>query len=198
MKRLKLFTIFIAMLFLFFAQASAWAATANKPIIQKNCLKCHQQSYSKMENILAGNLNSKSMKANTIQVKINNRLELVKFSPDVKVKNIPDLKSLKGKVALRVHYETIGPDRVATEIVVKPKIKVPENQLIEVKELAKLVAQGPQKGGYTLADSRPAGGFQKGHIPTAISVPFPKMKEMTDKLPKDKNQLLIFYCEGYR
>ena len=198
MKRFKIFTVISVMAFLFFAQASVWAATANKPMVQKNCLNCHQQSFGKMENILAGNLSSKSMKANTIQLKINDRLELVKFGPDVKVKNIPDLKSLQGTVALRVHYETVGQDRVATEIVVKPKIKVPPNQLIELKELAKLVAQGPQKGDYTLVDSRPPGGFMKGHIPTAISVPFPKMKEMTDKLPKDKNQLLIFYCQGYR
>ena len=197
MKQFKIFSVIILVAFSFFAQPSVWAATGNKPMIQNNCLNCHQ-SFSEMDNILAGNLSSKSMKAHTIQIKINDRLELVKFGPDVKVENIPDIKALKGAVALRVHYETVGQDRVATEIVVKPKIKVPENQLIEVKELAKLVAQGPQKGGYTLVDSRPAGGFMKGHIPTAISVPFPKMKEMTDKLPKDKNQLLIFYCEGYR
>ena len=197
MKRFKIFSVIILVAFSFFAQPSVWAATGNKPMIQNNCLNCHQ-SFSEMDNILAGNLSSKSMKAHTIQIKINDRLELVKFGSDVKVENIPDIKALKGAVALRVHYETVGQDRVATEIVVKPKITVPENQLIEVRELAKLVAQGPQKGGYTLADSRPAGGFMKGHIPTAISVPFPRMKEMTDKLPKDKNQLLIFYCEGYR
>ncbi len=197
MKRLITFTGIFIMTFLLLAQTSVWAAVGAKPMIQNNCLNCHQ-SFSKMENILAGNLSSKSMKAHTIQVKINDRLELLKFGPDVKVKNIPDIKSLTGAVALRVHYETVGQNRVATEIVVKPKIKVPENQLIEVKELAKLVALGPEKGNYTLVDSRPAGGFMKGHIPTAISVPLPKMKEMTDKLPKDKNQLLIFYCEGYR
>jgi hypothetical protein len=197
MKRLKIFAAILIMALLFFAPPGVWAANANKPMIQNNCLKCHQ-SFSKMENILAGNLSSKSMKAHTIQLKINDRLELVKFGPDVKVENIPDIEALKGAVALRVHYETVGQNRVATEIVVKPKIKVPENQLIGVRELVKLVAQGPQKGGYTLMDSRPAGGFMKGHIPTAISVPFPKMKEMTDKFPKDKDQLLIFYCQGYR
>ena len=197
MKRLNIFSAIFIVTVLFSAQASVWAADGQKAMVQKNCLNCHQ-SFSDMENILAGNLSSKSMKANTIQIKINDRLELLKFGPDVKVQNIPDIKALKGEVALRVHYKTVGQDRVATEIVVKPKIKVPENQIIEVKELAKLVAQGPQKGGYTLIDSRPLGGFMKGHIPTAISVPFPKMQEMTDKLPQDKNQLLIFYCQGYR
>jgi hypothetical protein len=183
--------------FLFLAQAGGWAAVGNKAMVQKNCLNCHQ-NFGKMENVLAGNLSSKSMKAHTLQVKINDRLELLKFGPDVKVKNIPDMKALQGTVALRVHYENVGQDRVAKEIVVKPKIKVPENQLINVKELAELVAQGPQKGNYMLVDSRPGPGYMKGYIPTAISVPLPKMKEMTDKLPEDKNQLLIFYCEGYR
>jgi Rhodanese-like domain len=197
MKHFKPFTLFFIITILFILQTGVWAAGATQPMIQKNCLKCHQ-GFNKMENILAGNLSSKSMKAHTIQVKINNRLELVKFDPDVKVQNIPDIKALKGAPALRVHYKTVGHDRVATEIVVKPKIKVPENQLIEVKELAELVTQGPQKGAYTLVDSRPTGAYMKGHIPTAISVPFPKMEEMADKFPKDKNQLLVFYCQGYR
>ncbi len=197
MKRFNIFSVIFIAAVLIFIQTNVWAAVGLKTMVQNNCLNCHE-GFGKMENILAGNLSSKSMKANTIQIKINDRLELLKFGPDVKVQNIPDIKALKGAPALRVHYKTVGPDRVATEIVVKPKIKVPENQLIEVKELAQLVAQGPQKGGYTLVDSRPMGGFMKGHIPTAISIPFPKMKEMTDKLPQDKNQLLIFYCQGYR
>jgi hypothetical protein len=197
MKRLSILSAILIAAVLFFVQTSVWATGGQKPMVQKNCLNCHQ-SFNDIENILAGNLSSKSMKANTIQIKINDRLELLKFGPDVKVENIPDMKALKGAPALRVHHKTVGPDRVATEIVVKLKIKVPDNQLIEVKELAKLVAQGPQKGGYTLVDSQPIGGFMKGHIPTAISIPFPKMKEMSDKLPQDKSQMLIFYCQGYR
>ena len=197
MKRFITLTGILMAAFLLLAPAGGWAAVGNKTMVQKNCLNCHQ-NFGKMENVLAGNLSSKSMKAHTLQVKINDRLELLKFGPDVKVKNIPDMKALTGTVALRVHYENVGQDRVAKEIVVKPKIKVPEDQLIDVKELAELVAQGPQKGNYTLVDSRPGPGYMKGYIPTAISVPLPKMKEMTDKLPKDKNQLLIFYCEGYR
>ena len=122
----------------------------------------------------------------------------MKFTSETKVKNVPGIKSLKGTVAMRVYYKEVGKDRVATKIVAKPKIKVPKEQLIKVDDLAKLVAQGPEKGGYTLMDSRPGAGYSKGHIPTAISMPFSKMEEMKDKLPKDKNQLVIFYCQGYR
>jgi rhodanese-related sulfurtransferase len=57
---------------------------------------------------------------------------------------------------------------------------------------------GKQKGEYTLVDSRPGNLYMTAHIPTAISIPFPKMKEMMAKLPKDKNRRVIFYCEGFR
>jgi len=176
---------------------NGWAVVDTAPKVQKNCMNCHQK-FGKMKNVLAGNLSGKSLKANTIQLKINNRLELVKFTPETKVRNVPDMKALKGGMAMRVHYETMGSDHVATKIVVKPKIKVPPEQLIKVKELTVLVDKGPEKGAYTLVDSRPMPGYMKGHIPTAISMPFPKMKEMMHKLPQDKDQLVIFYCQGYR
>jgi len=176
---------------------NVWAAADTAPKVQKNCMKCHQ-NFGKMKNVMAGNLSSASMKANTIQMKINNRLEMVKLTPDTKVSNVPDMEALKSGMAMRVHYKTMGSDLVATKIVVKPKIKVPPEQLVKVKELTALVEKGPEKGGYTLVDSRPKPGYMKGHIPTAISIPFPKMKEMMDKLPKDKDQLVIFYCQGYR
>jgi len=197
MKRMKsMFGILTATLLLC-ALPNAWAAVDTSPIVQNNCMNCHQ-NFGKMKNVIAGNLSGKSMKANSIQMKIGSRLEMVKFTPETKISNIPDMKSLKGGMAMRVHYELKGSDRVATKIVVKPKIKVPPEQLINVKELTKLIEMGPEKGAYTLVDSRPGPGYLKGHLPTAISIPFPKMKEMLDKLPKDKDRLVIFYCQGYR
>ena len=177
--------------------SGAWAAVDKSTMVQNNCMKCHQ-NFGKMKNIIAGNLSGKSMKANSIQMKIGGRLEMVRFTPETKISNIPDIKALKSGMALRVHYEVEGSDKIAKRIVVKPKIKVPPEQLIEAKELAKLVEKGPEKGAYTLVDSRPGAGYMKGHIPTAISIPFPKMKDMLDKLPKEKDSLVIFYCQGYR
>ena len=195
-RKLGMFVILMAALAVFALQG-AWATADKAPVVQKNCMKCHQ-NFGKMNNIMAGNLGNTSLKANSIQLKINNRLEIVKFTSETKISNVPDMKSLKGGMAMRVHYDVEGNDRVATKIVVKPKIKVPPEQLIKVKELTKLIEKGPEKGAYTLIDSRPTPGYMKGHIPTAISVPFPKMKEMMAKLPKEKNQLVIFYCQGYR
>ena len=195
-RKKSMFGILTAMLLLC-ALPNTWAAVDTSPIVQNNCMNCHQ-NFGKMKNVIAGNLSGKSMKANSIQMKIGSRLEMVKFTSETKISNIPDIKSLKGGMALRVHYEVAGSDRVATRIVVKPKIKVPPEQLINVKELTRLIEKGPEEGAYTLVDSRPGPGYMKGHLPTAISIPFPKMKEMLDKLPKEKDHLVIFYCQGYR
>ena len=197
MKRMKnMFGILTATLLLW-ALPNTWAAVDTSPIVQNNCMKCHQ-NFGKMENVIAGNMSGKSMEANSIQMKINNRLEMIKFTPETKISNVPDMNSLKGGMAMRVHYEIKGSDRVAKKIVVKPKIKVPPEQLINVKELTELINMGPEKGAYTLVDSRPTPGYLKGHIPTAISIPFPKMKQMLEKLPEEKDRLVIFYCQGYR
>ena len=62
-----------------------------------------------------------------------------------------------------------------------------------VKQYAKL----PQPEGVLIVDSRPyKSKYVKGHIPTAISIPNSQFEKKTDLLPKDKNALLIFYCEG--
>jgi len=199
MKHLKTLTVLLFAFAFLFPYHHVWAKTAPKApaTVSKGCMNCHKE-YKTMKDILAGNFKSRSRKASSIQLKINKRMQLVKYTADTTVKNVPNIKALKEPMPLRVHYKKVGEDLVATEIVVKPKMKVPEEQLLNTKEMAKLVALGPEKGGYTLVDSRPPIKYQEGHIPTAISIPFPKMKKMKDRLPKDKNQLLIFYCEGMR
>ena len=48
-----------------------------------------------------------------------------------------------------------------------------------------------------IVDSRPKKPkYDKGHIPTAISIPDSQFDKLKGKLPEDKNALLIFYCGG--
>jgi len=55
----------------------------------------------------------------------------------------------------------------------------------------------PRPESSLIIDSRPMRPkYDKGYIPTAISIPHTKFDKMVDKLPKDKNTLLIFYCGG--
>jgi rhodanese-related sulfurtransferase len=56
-----------------------------------------------------------------------------------------------------------------------------------------------KKTDMALIDSRPKRKkYDKGHIPTAISIPDMRFDKMTAELPQDKDKLLVFYCGGYK
>ena len=75
---------------------------------------------------------------------------------------------------------------------------MPEENIISTRELERLVAIGPEKGNHTLVASHGKAAFDELHIPTAISIPVFKMAKLKNKLPKDKERLLVFYCDGFR
>ncbi len=57
----------------------------------------------------------------------------------------------------------------------------------------------PMSKEVMLIDARPyKPKFVKGHIPMAVSIPDSQFDKMTDKLPADKNTLLIYYCGGVK
>lgn len=63
----------------------------------------------------------------------------------------------------------------------------------------KQYAEPPRDEKVMIIDSRPyKPKYFKGHIPMAISIPDTKFDQMTDKLPADKDALLIFYCGGLK
>ena len=64
-----------------------------------------------------------------------------------------------------------------------------------VKEHVKI----PMQEGVMLIDARPKRAkYDNGHIPMAVSIPDSQFDKMVAKLPKDKNALLIYYCQGLK
>lgn len=180
-----------------FTGIPAFEALAGEELVSKRCLACHAD-YKNTPDIAAGDFDSLSIKAKTFQVTLEGQKYLFKFRDDTEVVNAEGMKGLKAPVPVRVHFSRAGADLVASRIVAKPKIKVPDEQLVSTKEMEKLVSMGPEKGNFILVDSRPDVKFNEGHIPGAISIPFPKMSELSGRLPKDKSAPIIFYCEGFR
>ncbi|MBU1154998.1 MAG: hypothetical protein KJ921_04070, partial [Proteobacteria bacterium] len=108
----------------------------------KKCLKCHTE-IKDMKNVVAGDFQSRSGKAKSISVEVAPGKNIIlKFTPQTTVTNVPNIKALKKPIPVQVTYKKEGSDFVATAIVAKPVIKVPESQLIDAKALAALVAQG--------------------------------------------------------
>ena len=141
-----------------------------------------------------GPVEGRSNKAKTISITVGQgdaaKTMMVRF--DDQTEGLEYAK--KGEAAI-IRWEQRGEDKYAT--VIKPKLaKLPEGiSEIQTEELYKMVQDHVT---MVLADSRPGMRYSQGHLPGAVSIPVPLLKEQKEAvLPKDKNALIVFYCGGY-
>ncbi len=175
------------------------AAPQAKATMAKICSNCHQPEPGS----LRGNFDSVAYKTQSIQLKIDEATEILKFDKaSLKVANVKGenasepLRDIKKGKEVRIEYTEKDGKKFATRVIAKPPIKVAPEKLMSTAQVEKLVAMGPEKGKYILIDARPAPKFMEGAIPTAVNIPFPAFEKMVDKLPKDKNALIVYYCAG--
>jgi Rhodanese-like domain len=181
-------------------KAAAPAAPQAKPTVAKVCANCHQPQ----PGTIRGNFDSVAYKTKSIQVKIDETTEILRFDDTVQIANVQapadspnePLRALKKGKEVRLDYTEKDGKKFATAVIVKPAIKVAPEKLAKTEDIEKLVAQGPEKGKYMLIDARPLPRFQEGGIPTAVNIPFPAFEKMKDKLPADKSMLIVYYCAG--
>lgn len=184
------------------AQAPAAPATpvaAAKLSMPPICGTCHKPEPS----VVRGYFESVAFKSQSMQLGMGGPTEIVRFDPKaLKVidagesKPVEHLRDIKKNHEARIEYVEKDGVKLATAIEFKGPIKTPPEKLIAYADVEKLVALGPDKGAFTLVDSRPLPRFQEGTIPGAINLPFPTFDKMTDRLPKEKDKLLIFFCQG--
>jgi hypothetical protein len=121
---------------------------------------------------------------------------VVKLTDQTKLENAKGYRDITGDNALKIAFEEKPDGYYAQKVTVKPPLKVPDNQLLSTQEMEKLVALGPASGKFVLLDSRPPYRFQEERIPGAQNMPLPNFDKLTNLLPQDKGQMVIFYCQG--
>ena len=66
---------------------------------------------------------------------------------------------------------------------------------VSAEHVAKLIAENIS----VIIDARPQKTkFNKGHIPTAVNIPFSQFEALKGKLPRDLDTPVIFYCGGLK
>ncbi|MBI5846821.1 MAG: rhodanese-like domain-containing protein [Nitrospirae bacterium] len=173
---------------------TAGLSLAEKPTVLAPCKQCHQSE----KDLVRGTLVSVSEKFKTINVQVGQKLVwIIKYGEDLKITGADKLSSISKDKEIGIKFTGDEKKPYAVSLSVKPPAKVAPEKLVPADELSKLVAMGPEKGGYMLIDSRPKPRFNEGHIPHAISLDNTKFNELKDKLlPKEKDILIIFYCGG--
>ena len=168
-------------------------AEGAKPKVLKPCMQCHADT---PDNGIRGKLGSVSMKAETIKVDTGGASWLVNFDEDTDLTGAEAINKIgAGKEILVTYYEEDGA-LYAESVDVKAPAKLDPAMLIKVDDLAPLIEQGPEKGNFAIVDARPGKLFLEGHIPGAISIYDAQFDKNLDKLPKNKDNLLVFYCGG--
>ena len=168
-------------------------AEGAKPKVLKPCMQCHADT---PDNGIRGRLGSVSMKAETIKVDTGGASWLVNFDEDTDLSGAEALNKIgAGKEVLITYYEEDGA-LYAESVDVKQPAQLDPALLIKIDELAPLIEQGPEKGNFTIVDARPGKLFVQGHIPGAISIYDAQFDKNLDKLPENKDDLLVFYCGG--
>ena len=174
-------------------------AAAAKPTMAKICTNCHTPQTGS----LRGNFDSVAYKTQSIQIKLDGQAEILRFDPaSLQVENVKGenpgepLRDIPKGKEVRVEYTEKDGKKFATRVISKPPIKIPDEKLMKTEEVEKLVAMGPEKGKYTLIDARPPVKFMEGSIATAINIPFVAFDKMVDKLPKEKDALIVYFCQG--
>lgn len=66
--------------------------------------------------------------------------------------------------------------------------------VIDAEQLKAWIDQGRK---MLLIDSRVASEYKEAHIPTAVNIPAPVMDQYREKLPRDHEHPVVFYCNGW-
>lgn len=162
------------------------------PTIHKSCALsgCHGPAPSEFR----GNIVSVSGKAELIQIDTGKVIE-VKFDDNTKVVNWNQpLNKLGRGTPVKIVYTQKDGKYYATLVSVKPPMSVPPEQRVGLEEVKKIWSN---KEGL-IVDVRPKAKYDEGHIPGSINIYMPELDKHLDKLPKDKNALIVMYCEGPR
>jgi len=181
------------------ALGAADAATP-RPASAKICTTCHTTAPDN----LRGNFDNLALKNHSFQMKLDERTEVLRFdratlkvvTPEPAADLDAALKGIAKGHEVRVQFTEQDGVKTAVALFAKPPVKLDARETISLDELQALVALGPETGKYHLFDSRPAPRFMEGAIPTALNLPFPAFDKHVDKLPADKQALVIFYCSG--
>jgi rhodanese-related sulfurtransferase len=173
------------------------AASAAKPVMPAVCTSCHKPEAG----VVRGYFDNVAFKSQSIQLNLGNTTEILRFDPKtVKVldagdpKKVEHLRDVKKGHEARIEFTEKDGVKTVAAIDFKGPIKIAQNKLIFYPEIEKIVASGSHN--VTLIDSRPLPRFQQGTIPFSINLPYPQFDKFLDRLPKEKDKLLVFFCQG--
>lgn len=192
MKRKRLLTSLLAVAMLF--AAGSVSAENSKARISSICSECHKDD----SQTIRGTLVPGSQTNDSFQVLAGKDVWSVRYDKTSKLNKVATIRDLPDEKAVKVRFRTEDNGRVyAEELSYKSNygFKNP-NDVISISEVVELLKKDPKEGNYVIFDSRGYDNYIEGHLPAAVLLPHYQFQPFKDRMPADKNTLIVAYCRG--
>lgn len=175
--------------------SSVPVAASIKAQVSETCKSCHKSDGS----TLWGFVRAGSQKDDYFQVQVDGDVWELAYDKSTKLaKNLTTIKELANEKIVMVRFKKDDNKLIATYVSYKtPPSFIPPDDVIETEELVKLLNQNPKDANYIIFDVRGVSNYQEDHIPMAQNLPIYRFFKFKDRLPKDKNTLIVAYCNSY-
>jgi hypothetical protein len=172
------------------------AAAKEKILPVWNCTGCHQPAAEELWGTLVpGSQTDNSFKVQTSAKEIWH----IRYDQNSKLNKMATARDLADEKAVKIMFNDEGGKKgYAREMSYKPNYGFKDSaDIITINEVSQILKKGPKEGNYVIFDSRGHDNYIEGHLPNAVLLPHYQFQEYKDRLPADRNTLIISYCRGY-
>jgi hypothetical protein len=159
------------------------------------CAECHKDDGKTIWGALAPG----SQQEGSFTVQAGKDLWNVRYDKSSKLKKLGTVRDLADEKAVKVVFRSEEGGEVYAEALSYKSnysFKNPDDTITSA-EVLELLKKSPKKGKYVIFDSRGYDNYIEGHLPGAVLLPNYRYQAFKDRMPKDKNTLIVAYCRGY-
>lgn len=173
---------------------TAGAAMAGN-LVSENCTNCHQSD----GDTIIGTIVPGTQTDTTVEVTTGNKIWKVRYDKQSKLDSFLSARELRDEKAVFVEFsKESGGGVYAEEMSYKPSYNFHSlDNVITMSEVGQVLEKSPEEGNYMIVDARGYDNFIEGHLPNATLIPYYRLSEFKDRLPADKNTMIIGYCRGF-
>jgi|GEM_PF-3003789 len=134
----------------------------------------------------------------SVEISTGNTVWHVRYDQESSLEGFKSMRELRDEKAVSVTFTKNKAGNVyADEVNYKPGYHFHTlDNIITISEIGDVLKQSPEEGNYMIVDARGYDNFIEGHLPNAVNIPYYRLLEFKDRLPKDKNTNIIAYCRG--
>ena len=170
---------------------TAGAGDIKKNSEEATCETCVSDIES---NSVKGTVEGISSMAKMVQLKTNAGTLVTTFNDETIILGADSMRSVMTDNNVIIDYKSVGGKNIAISVEVISSEVVLDEKEIDADSLAELVFNSAET--LTVVDARPNASFSRGFIPGSISIYNGSFDKNTNLLPKNKDQLVVYYCDG--